>query len=143
MSLDTLGQLNWLAVVIATIAYFALGAIWYLPAMPTGRMWMRASGFDPAATTERPGPAIFLAPLIAYFVTSVAMAMLARATGSDTVGEGAILGLVVAIGFVLTLLATTAVFDNLKPEPWTWFVVTSLYNLIALIVVGIIVAGLR
>lgn len=31
MSLDTLGDLNWLAVVAATLAYFALGAVWYAP----------------------------------------------------------------------------------------------------------------
>lgn len=31
MSFDVLGDLNWLAVVVAAIAYFALGALWYAP----------------------------------------------------------------------------------------------------------------
>ena len=31
MSFDALGDLNWLAVIVAAIAYFALGAIWFAP----------------------------------------------------------------------------------------------------------------
>lgn len=31
MSFDVLGDLNWIAVIIAAVAYFAIGAIWYAP----------------------------------------------------------------------------------------------------------------
>ncbi len=45
MTLDVLGDLNWLAVLVAAIAFFALGAVWY--AQPVfGKAWTRASNFQ-------------------------------------------------------------------------------------------------
>jgi hypothetical protein len=53
MSFDLLGELNWLAVIVATIVYFALGAVWYtVPAM--SKAWMRATGIQ--VPERRPGP---------------------------------------------------------------------------------------
>ena len=34
--------INWLAVIVATVATFILGGLWYGPLF--GRMWMAASG---------------------------------------------------------------------------------------------------
>ncbi len=45
MSLSVLGDLNWLAVLVATIAYFALGALWYAE-FAFGKAWQRAVGWD-------------------------------------------------------------------------------------------------
>ena len=42
MTLDGLGDLNWLAVLVAALVYFILGAIWYAPPI-FGRAWMRGS----------------------------------------------------------------------------------------------------
>ncbi len=53
ISLDVLGDLNWLAVIVAAIAYFVLGAIWYAPPV-LGNAWMRAGGVE-MPEGERPG----------------------------------------------------------------------------------------
>lgn len=45
MSLDVVGDLNWLAVIVAGIAFFALEAVWYAPPV-FGRAWQRASGVE-------------------------------------------------------------------------------------------------
>jgi hypothetical protein len=43
VSFDTLGDLNWLAVLVSAVAYYALGAIWYArPAL--GSIWMDSIG---------------------------------------------------------------------------------------------------
>jgi hypothetical protein len=52
MSFDVLGDLNWLAVIVATVAYFALGAIWYAPAV-FGNLWMRR-GVSRSPSRPRP-----------------------------------------------------------------------------------------
>ncbi len=45
MTLDVLGDLNWLTVLVAAIAFFALDAVWY--AQPVfGKAWTRASNFQ-------------------------------------------------------------------------------------------------
>jgi len=39
MSFDVSSDVNYLAAIVAAIAWFALGAIWYMPAV-MGRAWM-------------------------------------------------------------------------------------------------------
>ena len=53
MTFDFLSDLNWLAVFVAALAYFAIGAVWYAPGL-FGRTWAAAGGFDlPRPATGR------------------------------------------------------------------------------------------
>ena len=47
-------DLNWLAILVAALAFFALGAVWYQPKVMGGR-WMKAAGVDPAKASPIPG----------------------------------------------------------------------------------------
>lgn len=142
MTLDTLGELNWLAVIAGAAIYFVLGAIWFMPAV-LGRPWMRAIGIDPDQPLPAPSPAFYAAPAVFYIVAAVATGMLAVATGSDEVGEGIILGLVVGIGYALMITAVDAVFDPNKPRPWLWFTISGAYHLIGLVIVAVLVSVWR
>jgi Protein of unknown function (DUF1761) len=44
MDLDVLGDLNWLAVIVATLAYFFLGALWFAPPV-FGSTWQKTGGY--------------------------------------------------------------------------------------------------
>jgi hypothetical protein len=140
MSFDLLGELNWLAVIVATVVYFALGAVWYAPPL-FGNAWMKAAG-TVIQEGQRPGPAIYFTPLLAYFVAVIATAMLAEATGSDTFAEGIVLGLVVGVGYAVVGTAVEATFGN-RPQNGVWFLITGSYNLIGLIISAVIVSVWR
>jgi hypothetical protein len=137
MSFDVLGELNWLAVIVATVVYFALGALWYAPPV-FGSAWMRAAGTE-IQEGQRPSPAIYFTPLVGYLVAVIATAMLAGATGSDTFGEGVILGLVVGVGYAVTGTAVEATFGN-RPQNNVWFLITAAYNLVGLLISAVIVS---
>jgi len=78
MSFELLGDLDWLAVVIAAAAYFVLGAIWY--ARPVlGKAWMDAGGMQIPAEGQRPGPAIFAVPAAGSLLSAIALGMIAAA----------------------------------------------------------------
>ena len=139
MRFDVLGQLNWLAVIVGTIIYFAIGAVWFTP-MLFGRPWQRALGWDPANTPPQMGPAVYAVPALLYLVASIATAMLAAATGSDSFGSGIVLGLVVGVGYALVINANDAVFDPNKKAPLTWFLITGAYNLLGLLIVAVLVS---
>ena len=139
MTLDILGQLNWLAVIVAALLYFALGALWYSPVL-FARPWMNAIGWDRSPDEPQPSPVTYLLPGLFYLVAAVATAILAAATGSDTFGEGIFLGLVVGIGYALVLTAVNAVFDPNMPRPWVWFAISGAYNLIGLVIVAVLVS---
>ncbi|MBC6447347.1 DUF1761 domain-containing protein [Actinokineospora xionganensis] len=138
MSFSILTDLDWLAVLVATVAFFALGGLWYSTLL-FGKIWSRAVGLDMAGD-EKPPVTIYLMPLLTCFVSSLALAMLANATGTDTVGEALALGVVAGLGLAAMALLVTGFFDPKKPQPMTWVAVTAGYHLLGLIVVSLIVA---
>jgi hypothetical protein len=140
MSFDPLGDLNWLAVVVGTLAYFVVGAIWYSPFF-LGKPWMKAAGMEPPADGDAtPGAAIFLGPLVFSFIATIATAMLAQATGSNTFGEGLALGIVVGIGYAGSILGVTAVFESNKPNAKVWGAISFGYHFVGLLASAIIVS---
>jgi uncharacterized protein DUF1761 len=139
MTLDIAG-INWLAVVVAAAVYFVLGAAWFAPGV-FGKPWMDAIGFD--ASTPRPqmNPVTYAGPAVFYLIAAAVTAILAKATGTHTVSEGVILGLMVGIGYALTVTATDGVFDPNKPKPLNWFAISGAYHVVALVLVGMIIAA--
>lgn len=136
MTLDVISDINWLAVALSAVVWFSLGAVWYIPPV-MGRRWQAAGGID---VPEDAGPdaKVFGLTLLAYLVGAAATAMLAAATGTDTAGEGAVLGLVVGVGYAVTAAAVTAIYDR-KPDPFGWFWINAVFNLVGLVVVGVII----
>ena len=141
MSLD-LGQLNWLAVLVGAVIYFVLGAAWFAPQV-LGRPWMAAIGWDESRQRPEMNPVSYVGPALFYLIAAIATGLLAAATGTDTLQEGAVLGLVVGIGYALTVTATDAVFDPNKPKPWIWFAISGSYHVVALTIVALLVAVWR
>lgn len=139
MSFDALGEVKWLAVIVATIAYFVLGAIWY--AGPVfGRAWMRAMGWQ-RPSAERPSPAIFIGPLVGAFVSTLALAALAEATATNTIAEGIVLAIYAGFGIAVAVLFVTAVFEATKPDRWTWFAITAGYHFTGLLIASLVIAA--
>ena len=142
MSLDALGQLNWLAVIVGALIYFALGALWYSP-MLFARRWQQSIGWDPERTPPEQNPMTYVIPAAAYVVMAVAIGLIAVSSGTDNIGEGVVLGLVTGIGLSLAHTFVDASFDPNKPEPWTWFAINGSYHAIGLLIVSVIVAAWR
>jgi len=139
MTFDVLSELNWLAVLVGAVIYFVLGALWYSP-MLFARPWQRSIGWDPERTPPQMSPTSYIIPFLAYVVMAIAVGMLAKATGSDDVTEGLILGLVVGVGLSLAHTLVDATFDPNRPEPWVWFAINGAYHTIGLVIVSVIVS---
>ncbi len=142
MSFELLGDLDWLAVLVGAVAYFVIGAVWY--ARPVfGKAWMEASGTQMPAEGERPGPAIFVVPLLGSILSAIALGMLALASATDTVGEGIVLGLVVGVGFALAIAFVTATFESDKPNQVVWGAINGGYHLVGNVVAAILIAAIQ
>lgn len=139
MSFDVLGDLNWLAVILGGVVYFALGAVWFTP-VTFGKAWQRSMGWDSTEDQPNMGPALYIGPLITCLLASVAVGMIAKATGSTTFGDGIVLGLVVGVGISAAVLFVTGVFDPKKPQAMTWFAITAGYHLVGLLIASVIVS---
>ena len=138
MDFGVLGDLNWIAVIVAGLAYYALGALWY--AQPVfGRAWQQSMGWEPPAD-YRPAPTMYLVPLVTCLVSAIAVGMLAEGTATDTFAEGICLGLVVGIGIAATGLFVTGFFDPLKPKPMTTTSINAGYQVVGILIAAIIIS---
>ena len=140
MSLDLVGEINWLATIVAALVYFVLGGIWFAPPL-FGRAWAAAAGMQMPGEGEGPGAGIYAAPLIGTLLASIATAMIASGTESTTLGDGLVLGIVLGIGFVVSLMGTTIAFETTKPNPAMWGVITAGYHFVGIVAVALIVSA--
>lgn len=138
MSFSVLGDLNWFAVIVATIVYFGLGGLWYAEFL-FGKAWQKAMGWDGNAP-EGAGAGIYAVPLATCFVATLATAMLAAATGTDTLGEAIVLAVVVGIGLSASILAVTGMFDSTKPAAMTTVAISGGYHFLGLLLASVILA---
>src|SRR5687768_18600255 len=96
MIFDYVDGLNWLAILVAAVAWFVYSAIYYsIP--PISKAWQRAAGVtDPGGP---PPAAIMVSSFIVYFVVSTVIAMLVAATGAVDLADGALLGATLGLAF--------------------------------------------
>lgn len=115
MTFDVLSEINYLAVVVAALAFFAWGAIWYAPPF-MGKTWQKAVGLTEEQL--RPNPMVFLGTYIAYFLMAVTLAAIARSTGASEFGDGLILGLFVGIGIVAAGIWVGGMYEHRMNLAW-------------------------
>jgi hypothetical protein len=133
MILDFFGELNWLAVLVATIAWFAFSAIWY-SVPPLSKAWQKASKVD--MTTEGPPLALlFLPTLIGYFVTTVVIGLIIEAIGTTEVGDAVALGVVLGIGFGAVGALVSQVYEQ---KGSTYWLINGINAIIAYVIVAVI-----
>ncbi len=135
MLFDYFDDLNWFAVIVATLAYFAIGFAWYHDAV-FGKQYRAATGQDEAAA---PDPVAIVVNLVAWFVAALALALVAKGIGADTWDDGLVLGLVAGIGFVLTHVVSDILYTK-RPTSLLW--ILGAYNVIGFAVMGIILGAL-
>jgi len=111
----TFSGINYIAVIIATLAGFGLGAVWY---MVLGPAWLNAIGKtrEELAKDEGAGKALpFIIALVALFIMALMLAGLMGHLGDVSVKGGAISGVFVWVGFVITSMGVNHAFGGAKP----------------------------
>jgi hypothetical protein len=111
----TLGNLNYWPVLIAAIAGFAFGAVWYTW---LSKPWMAARGLPEAELKARTGPSplLFIVSFVALFIMAWMFAgillHLARGGTEMSVRSGVISGFFLWLGFVITTMAVNHAFQG-------------------------------
>ena len=134
-------HVNYLAVLVAAVAVFVLGWLWYSPLL-FFKPWMRARGMDPVAAmagAKMPG-----GKLVIEFARCIVLAyVIARFVALLGVGSslGAVhFGLFVWIGFPVIILTGSVLWEN---TPWRVAAIHAGDWLVKLLVIPIIVTAWR
>jgi hypothetical protein len=132
----TFTGVNYLAVFIATLAGFGLGAVWY---MVLSKPWMRAVGKTEADRPRGTAQALpFVISIVTLFVMALMLAGLMGHLGDITVKGGMISGFLVWLGFVITTMGVNHAFSGAKPM---LTVIDGLHWLVVLLIQGAVIGA--
>lgn len=131
---------NLWVVLLATVVYFILGAIWYT--FLFGKIWMKAMKVTKkdVENAKKKGMAkSYIYNFISNFIMVYVLAVFVGLAGASTLMEGIYVGFLVWLGFFVTTAIGGILWENKTVE---LFLINVGYNLVGLAISGILLAVL-
>lgn len=127
-----MGGISTLGVFVATAVAFALGGLWYSPAL-FGKIWMREAGITEEKCGKGPMALTFFTTFVLAFTSTVLLAFVLGPR--PTVLHGGAAGLAIGLGWVSTSIGTNYLFEG---KSGTYFAITAGYHIVRLFITGVI-----
>lgn len=120
--------LNWLAIVVATLLTFVIGAIWYGPLF--GKPWMKEMGFTEEDLKDANMAMIYGTAFVLELIMTINLALFIG--DSTSIMKGLAVALHMGLGFIALAMAVNALFSRTTVRLWFinafYFVVCFLLN---------------
>lgn len=130
-------DLNWVAVVVATVSSMVIGFLWYSPSL-FGRQWEKLSGTKMGGS-QKGTSQLYLLTTLAAFVLAWAVANLIKMMGVTTLGGGVQAGAILWLGFVASTSLPHYLFSG---KPANLYFIDSGFHLVEMAVMGAILASM-
>jgi len=131
--IDLLSSVSALPVLIATIIYFALGALWYSPVL-FAKPWMKIKNIP--EDHEGGSPLLFAFSFLLQFIGVFSLALFIEALGIGGAVNGGLIGFFSAAGFVFSLSGATGLFSEV---PLKLHLIDNGYHVAGLTMAGLII----
>lgn len=127
-------NLNWLHVLVATIAYFALGAIWYGPLF--SKAWIKGHNINVSDPHMKKGvAAIMIGSFVFFFIITTAMAIIYSMIGVADAEHAIKWGLFFGFGFAIPVISINSLY--LK-KPVSVHLIDGLYHVVGMTAASLI-----
>lgn len=110
---NALANINWLAVLVAALAGFAIGGLWYGPLF--GKAWMREAGMTDEKMKSANMPKIYGGALLLNLIAAWSLAMF---IGAGDLHFGVFAGFMTGLTFVSMALGVTYLFEHRSLTLW-------------------------
>ena len=134
-----LGSLNYLAIIVGVVINQILGATWY---RAWAKPWMADVGLTMEDMEAMKGTPMqwlpYVIAIVSALVFTFVLALLIQGLEANNAVEGLLLGLLVAVGAVVTAYATTYSFES---RSLRLFLINSGYPLISYAIIGLLLAA--
>ena len=137
--------INYVAVLVSAIASMALGFVWYGPLF--GKQWMALSGMTQekiqAVKAKGMGSTYaiaFVGALVMSYVLAHALVFASAYMKAEGIQAGLAVGFWNWLGFIAPVTLGMVLWDG---KPWKLWALINGYNLVSLLVMGIILAVWR
>ena len=135
MNSEIFSQINWLAVLVAAVAYFILGALWYSKIL-FANMWIKAHGIDMNDPNGRKGLGMMMfLSFVGFFIVCIGLEMLVVKLDLSGYMSGIKLGLATGVCFSMMALSITYLYTR---KPISLHLIDGLYHVIGQIIAAII-----
>lgn len=135
-----LSNINFLAVIVATLSTFFVGWLWYGPLF--GNIWMKAVGLSEEDLQQGNMAKIFGLAFFFEFIMAFNLAMFfygsPEAEVAVTAGSGAFYGFLTGFGWIFFALAVNSLFEQ---KSWKYILVNGGYWTITFTVMGLILGA--
>lgn len=128
-------NINWLSVIVASLAAFAIGSVWYSPVM-FSKTWQKESNLTDYDLKNASMPVIFGAAFVLMFISAVILDMFIGKDG--TAFSGLVAGLLVGIGWIATALGVNYLFGR---KSITLFLIDAGYFVVFFAAMGVILGA--
>ena len=132
-------DVNLLAVLVAAVASFVLGFLWYSPFL-FGNMWMELSGISKAKAGKAKSKGMGMQMVAAFagaLVMSYVLAHFVSYTQSTTIMDGAVAGFWLWLGFIATVTLGMVLWEG---KPVKLYLLNNAHQLLSLMIMGAILA---
>ena len=132
-------HINYLAVVVATVAAFALGGLWYSPLL-FAKMWVNAHGYseEQVKAMQKSAGKAYGVSLVCQWLIALAIAVLVGYLHLEQLAQGLKLSLLVWVGFAFPLGLMATMFTEKRI---TVFFIDTGYQLVYLLIIGAIITA--
>ena len=141
MNTDFLSHVNWLAVLVAAVAYFMLGALWYSKAL-FGTKWAQLLKLDMSNPDLKKGMGgMMISTFVLILVTCFGLATLIVKVGfAQEVGYGIKLGLLTGLAFAATAVSINYVYER---KPTNLYLISNGYHVVGHVIAATILVVWR
>lgn len=127
-------NLNYVHIAVATLAYFAAGALWFGPLF--GKQWIRLTGLSaPTEEDKRKMPQMFAVTFVLSFVLTLSIACVLHFVQPSSVAGALKVGLLAGGGFVFCSSAMNYMYAK---RPLGLTLIDAGYHTVALCLVSVI-----
>ncbi len=127
---------NYVAVFVAALAYWLLGALWF--AVLFSKPWMALENITPEQASGVNPIAPYIISFILNLVIAFVLAQLCAWRNANTAARGAALGILIWIGFLGPMTYTTYMYEM---RPKQLFAINEFYSLVGLCLMGAILGA--
>lgn len=127
---------NYIAVVVAAVVYWLLGAVWYGALF--NRAWMALEHMSPEQAASMNPVLPYVITFVLNLVVAFVLAQICAWRNANTAARGAALGILIWIGFIGPITYTTHMYEM---RPVQLFAINQFYSLVGLALMGAILGA--
>ena len=126
-----LSAINWLSVLLALVAYSALGALWFT--LLFKKQYAKSLGKE-NENLQNSAPIFIVGPMICSLLITITSALLIKALGIHSLAAGLEFAFIVGVGYLFSNTVNIAINPNM-PKPIPYGIISGMFHLVGMLIV--------